>query len=102
MTGKLIGVGVGPGDPELMTIKAVRMIRENEVIAVPGEAAKESVAYQIAVQAAPELAEKELIKKYMEIYKEPEELEKALDISRATLNRKLLKYDLRQAKTDQK
>lgn len=49
-----------------------------------------------------ELAEKELIKKYMEIYKEPEELEKALDISRATLNRKLLKYDLRQAKTDQK
>ena len=42
-----------------------------------------------------ELAEKALIKKYMEIYKEPEELEKALDISRATLNRKLLKYDLR-------
>ena len=42
-----------------------------------------------------ELAEKELIKKYMEIYKEPEALEKALDVSRATLNRKLLKYDLR-------
>ena len=37
--GKLIGVGVGPGDPELMTLKAVRMIRENEVIAVPGETA---------------------------------------------------------------
>lgn len=42
-----------------------------------------------------ELAEKELIKKYMEIYKTPEALEKALDVSRATLNRKLLKYDLR-------
>ena len=33
MKGTLFGVGVGPGDPELMTLKAVRMIRENEVIA---------------------------------------------------------------------
>ena len=32
MRGILYGVGVGPGDPELMTLKAVRMIRENEVI----------------------------------------------------------------------
>ena len=36
MKGTLYGVGVGPGDPELMTLKAVRMIRENEIIAVPG------------------------------------------------------------------
>lgn len=28
MKGTLYGVGVGPGDPELMTLKAVRMIRE--------------------------------------------------------------------------
>ena len=25
---KLIGVGVGPGDPELITVKAVRVLRE--------------------------------------------------------------------------
>ena len=30
MKGTLYGVGVGPGDPELMTVKAIRMIRENE------------------------------------------------------------------------
>ena len=48
-------VGVGPGDPELMTLKAVRMIRECDVIASPGE---ESVAYAIAVAAVPEIAEK--------------------------------------------
>ena len=36
MKGTLYGVGVGPGDPELMTLKAVRMIRENDIIAVPG------------------------------------------------------------------
>ena len=46
MRGILYGVGVGPGDPELMTLKAVRMIRENEVIAVPGAEAKETVAYR--------------------------------------------------------
>ncbi|WP_444994944.1 precorrin-2 C(20)-methyltransferase [Aliikangiella sp. IMCC44359] len=31
-TGKLIGVGVGPGDPELMTLKAYRYIQQTEVI----------------------------------------------------------------------
>jgi precorrin-2/cobalt-factor-2 C20-methyltransferase len=31
--GKLIGVGVGPGDPELMTVKAMRTLREADVIA---------------------------------------------------------------------
>lgn len=65
MSGILYGVGVGPGDPELMTLKAVRMIQENEVIAVPGADVRETVAYKIAVQAAPELAEKELLPVYM-------------------------------------
>jgi len=60
MYGILYGVGVGPGDPELMTLKAVRLIRENEVIAVPGDKPKDTTAYQIAVQAVPELKEKEL------------------------------------------
>jgi precorrin-2/cobalt-factor-2 C20-methyltransferase len=31
--GKLIGVGVGPGDPELMTLKALRALRQADVIA---------------------------------------------------------------------
>ena len=26
--GKLVGVGVGPGDPELITLKAVRVLRK--------------------------------------------------------------------------
>ena len=65
MKGTLYGVGVGPGDPELMTLKAVRMIRENEIIAVPGADVKETVAYKIAVQAVPELEEKELLPIYM-------------------------------------
>ena len=31
--GALIGVGVGPGDPELLTLKAIRVLKEVEVVA---------------------------------------------------------------------
>ena len=31
----LIGVGMGPGDPELVTMKAVRVLREADVVVVP-------------------------------------------------------------------
>ena len=32
---RLIGVGVGPGDPELVTVKAVRVLREADMVLVP-------------------------------------------------------------------
>ena len=35
MTGTLYGIGVGPGDPELLTLKAARILGETPVIAVP-------------------------------------------------------------------
>ena len=35
MKGRWYGVGVGPGDPELMTLKAVRILRECSVVAIP-------------------------------------------------------------------
>lgn len=66
------GVGVGPGDPELMTFKAVKLIRENDVIALPGKAPRETVAYKIAVAAAQELAEKELVPVYMPMIRDRE------------------------------
>ncbi|MBQ5955897.1 MAG: precorrin-2 C(20)-methyltransferase, partial [Firmicutes bacterium] len=61
MKGKVYGIGVGPGDPELMTLKAVRLIKENEIIMVPGTNPRESVAYKIAVQSVPELKDKKVI-----------------------------------------
>ena len=70
MKGIAYGVGVGPGDPEYMTLKAVRLIRENEVIAVPGKVPQETTAYQIAVQAVPELADKELVPVWMPMVKD--------------------------------
>lgn len=35
MTGKFFGIGLGPGDPELLTLKAVRVLREAEVVVAP-------------------------------------------------------------------
>ena len=75
MRGILYGVGVGPGDPELMTLKAVRLIKENDIIAVPGAEVRETVAYKIAVQAVPELAKKELLPIYMPMTHDKAELE---------------------------
>lgn len=48
--GKLIGVGVGPGDPELLTLKAVRVLREADVVAVPDKGAGEQTALAIAAE----------------------------------------------------
>jgi precorrin-2/cobalt-factor-2 C20-methyltransferase len=49
MQGKFYGIGVGPGDPELITIKATNVLRNIDVIAVP-ESKKEAgnVALDIA------------------------------------------------------
>jgi precorrin-2/cobalt-factor-2 C20-methyltransferase len=32
---RLVGVGMGPGDPELVTVKAVRVLREADLVVVP-------------------------------------------------------------------
>ena len=46
--GKLYGVGVGPGDPRLMTLLAVETIRKCSVIAVPASGRDSAVSYKIA------------------------------------------------------
>jgi precorrin-2/cobalt-factor-2 C20-methyltransferase len=48
-TGKLFGVGVGPGDPELITVKAVRVIKEADIIFT---AASSKNSYSLAVEIA--------------------------------------------------
>jgi precorrin-2 C20-methyltransferase/precorrin-3B C17-methyltransferase len=48
MTGKLYGVGVGPGDPELVTVKAARLIGEADVVVFHSARHGRSVARKIA------------------------------------------------------
>lgn len=75
MAGKLYGVGIGPGDPELLTLKAVRIIRKSQVIAVPGKVPSETIAYQILKKAEIiNLEEKEVIGIYMPMTKDEKKL----------------------------
>lgn len=49
MSGKVFGIGVGPGDPELLTVKAVKALEGADVVIAPRTEKKEgSVALDIA------------------------------------------------------
>ena len=61
MNGTLFGVGIGPGDPELITLKAIRIIGQSAVIAVPKSGEGERMALNITRQAVPSLAQKPIV-----------------------------------------
>ncbi len=52
----LYGVGLGPGDPDLITRKAARLIETAEVIAYPSLAGGDSLARSIAADLIPDTA----------------------------------------------
>lgn len=45
--GRLLGLGVGPGDPELLTVKALRLLREAPVVACLAAKGRKGNAYSI-------------------------------------------------------
>ena len=52
-TGTLYGLGVGPGDPELLTLKALRILRTVPVLVYPAPVEGESMARAIAAEHLP-------------------------------------------------
>ncbi len=48
MSGELVGIGIGPGDPELLSLKAVRLLGEIPVVATIASDRAEPVAARIA------------------------------------------------------
>ena len=80
MSGCLYSVGVGPGDPELMTLKAVKIIRNCHVLHVlvlPAESKEKCVAYQIVRRAIPEIEDKTTVCLVMPMTKDKDRLEKS-------------------------
>ena len=59
--GVLNGIGVGIGDPDMMTIKAVKCIKESDVICLPRKDKTKCRAYQIARLAVPEIEQKQIL-----------------------------------------
>lgn len=89
MKGKLYGVGVGPGDPKLLTLKAVEVIKNSDVIAVPAKDKHECTAYRIA-SGAVELDEKECLGIVMPMIRDREKLKKYHDQGARQLEEVLL------------
>lgn len=58
--GIFYGVSTGPGDPELMTVKAVRILKKADVIAAARVMGKQETALEIAKQAVG-LDDKEIL-----------------------------------------
>lgn len=60
-SGRLYGVGVGPGDPELITLKAARLIGAADVVAFHAGRGKQSNARRIAADLIPPSAVEEVL-----------------------------------------
>lgn len=60
ITGILYGIGVGPGDPELMTLKAIHTIEQCDVLAVPQTKGSRTVALDIVKQTM-DISDKNLL-----------------------------------------
>lgn len=71
MSGTLYGVGLGPGDPELMTLRAHRLISRAEVVAYPALTGTESFARSIAAGVIPEGVREIVMDVPMTIEREP-------------------------------
>ena len=90
MPGTLIGVGVGPGDPELITLKAVRVLQVADAIAYFAKAGNQSHARDV-VAAHLQSSVRELPLLYpitTEVAKDTEEYRKAIEafFERSTAN----------------
>lgn len=72
MSGILYGIGTGPGDPELMTIKAKKILQRTEVIAIPSEDENRCLAYRTAGKLLPEIGEKNLLRLSFPMTGDPE------------------------------
>lgn len=58
--GILYGISTGPGDPELMTLKAVRILENVSVVATPRTRSGNAIAYDIA-SGVVDLSKKEVV-----------------------------------------
>lgn len=76
MKGKLYCVGIGPGDPELLTLKAVRLLKECDVIAMP-KGDNEVMTAKDIIKQIVEIDEKEQLYIHMPMTKDIEVMNKA-------------------------
>lgn len=88
-TGILYGIGVGPGDPELLTIKAASALKSADVIAIPkSKEEADSIALSI-VKDAVDISNKETVELMFPMTKDKDVLRKAREDAAAVIADKL-------------
>ncbi len=86
---KLYGLGVGPGNPELMTLKSARLIRESDIIVLPKSGQEINAAYTIAKGSVPEIEQKEVMEVSMPMIRDKEKLKESHDLAAEQIIEKL-------------
>ena len=71
VSGTLYGLGVGPGDPELITLKALRVLRSADIVAYPAPETGDSLARGIVAEHLPDGIEEYAIRMPMVIERFP-------------------------------
>ena len=89
MNGTFYGIGVGPGDPELITVKAYRTISACGTLVFPSKTKENCYAYQIAAQICPEIDKKELFFFDFPMKKDKKELAQVHDTIYEKIGRRL-------------
>jgi precorrin-2/cobalt-factor-2 C20-methyltransferase len=82
-SGVLYGVGVGPGDPELLTLKAVRIVSDCDAVCFPGN--DTALAFEIACSGIPAIGSKEQIPLELPMTRDEERLRRAWETSAARI-----------------
>ncbi|OCA85190.1 precorrin-2 C(20)-methyltransferase [Pseudobacillus wudalianchiensis] len=75
-TGTLYGVGAGPGDPELITVKAFRALQESSVIAYPKKRKGSKSYARKIIDAYVDPSEKDMLGLVFPMTKDPAILER--------------------------
>jgi len=88
---ELICVGCGPGDPELLTVKAVKAIKNAEVIVCPtSKEGKPSIVYSIISSLIDESKKPEIVNLVFPMVKEKDTLENSWQQNAQTIAEKVL------------
>ncbi len=89
LDGRFYVVGVGPGDPGLMTLQAANILKESDILGIPAENPMTCAAYLIAQRALPELEDKPMLCVRIPMTRRPELLRIAYEEAADSLLREL-------------
>ncbi len=87
MTGKLFGLGIGPGDPDLITLKALKILQAAPVLAYPTLEGGDSLARSIIAPHLKDEKQEIAIRIPMTVERKP--AQQAYDVAAAELSKEL-------------